>query len=48
MLHVQTFIPNPFGTKEGTLITFANGDRVTITMGFHKLAAMSLAAGVDG
>jgi hypothetical protein len=29
-LHVQTFIPNPFGKCEGTLITFASGDTITV------------------
>ena len=36
-LHVQTFVPNPFWNGEsprGTLITFANGDTVTVVEEF--------------
>lgn len=34
-LHVQTFIPNPYG--EGTLITFANGDTITVGASFEAV-----------
>lgn len=45
-LHVQTFIPNPFGT--GTLLTFASGDTVTVTDDFDDVLTMFMADRVDG
>ena len=45
-LHVQTFIANPFGG--GTLITFANGDTVTVTEGFSTVVDALMGDRVDG
>jgi hypothetical protein len=36
-LQIETFIPNPFCDRKGTIITFANGDRVTVTDDFHDV-----------
>jgi hypothetical protein len=46
-LHVQTFIANPFGHEQGTLITFASGDRVTVTDDFDHVFEV-LTGIVDG
>lgn len=47
-LHVQTFITNPFGERGGTLITFANGDRVTVTEDFDTVVDSLMGDRVDG
>jgi hypothetical protein len=49
-LHVQTFIPNPFGDRgdRGTLITFANGDTVTVTDDFDSIADQFMSDRADG
>lgn len=47
-LHVQTFIPNPFGSKKGTLITFASGDKVTVADDFDVIADLMMGRHVDG
>jgi hypothetical protein len=36
-LHVQTFIASPFHTKGGTVITFGNGDSVTVADDFQHV-----------
>jgi hypothetical protein len=47
-LHVQTFIRSPFPhTKGGTVITFANGDNVTVEDDFDHVY-MVFAGIVDG
>jgi hypothetical protein len=46
-LHVQTFIPNPLGRREGTLITFASGDAITVTDDFEDVFAI-LSGFADG
>lgn len=45
-LHVQTFIPNPFGA--GTLLTFANGDSVTLVEDFDLIVDALMADRHDG
>ena len=45
-LQVQTFIPNPSG--EGTLLTFASGDTVTLTEGFDAVAHTLIDNRADG
>lgn len=47
-LHVQTFIPNPFGNREGTLITFASGDTITVDSDFDEVVSLMLGDYVDG
>ena len=47
-LHIQTFIPNPFGDRKGTLITFASGDTVTVTDDFDRVFEMLSGFVVDG
>ena len=47
-LHVQTFIQNPFGKCEGTLITFANGDTVTVKEDFDDIVQSFMASVPDG
>ncbi|HKS23680.1 MAG TPA: hypothetical protein VJZ76_12835 [Thermoanaerobaculia bacterium] len=46
-LHVQTFIQNPSKGRNGTLITFASGDKVTVTADF-KVVFDTLIGIVDG
>ena len=36
-LHIQTFTDNPLGDREGTLITFASGDTVTVREDFDAV-----------
>jgi uncharacterized protein YlzI (FlbEa/FlbD family) len=45
-LHVQTFIPNPFGS--GTLITFANGDTITVAETFDAVLDTFICDRPDG
>lgn len=45
-LHVETFIPNPFGS--GTLITFASGDSVTVTDDFDTVVDTLIGDRADG
>jgi hypothetical protein len=45
-LHVQTFIPNPYGP--GTLITFASGDSVTVEEEFQTVAKTLFDDEADG
>lgn len=45
-LHVQTFVANPFG--EGTLVTFASGDRLTVTEDFEAVVDSFMADRPDG
>ncbi len=48
-LHIQTFIPNPFADRAGTLITFASGDSVTVTDDFHTVVNTFMSGNhVDG
>ena len=47
-LHVQTFVPNVFGDKVGTLITFANGDSVTVTDSFDTVVKLFMGDRHDG
>ncbi len=46
-LHVQTFVPSPFD-KQGTIITFASGDTVTVTDEFDELFELLSGFVVDG
>jgi hypothetical protein len=43
---VQTFIPNPFG--EGTLLTFASGDTVTLSEDFEEISHTLINDRADG
>jgi uncharacterized protein YlzI (FlbEa/FlbD family) len=45
-LHVASFIPNPYGG--GTVITFANGDRVTVKECFDDVVESLMGDRVDG
>jgi uncharacterized protein YlzI (FlbEa/FlbD family) len=45
-LHIQTFIPNPYGNQEGTLITFANGDSVTVENDFDEVVHLMMGSHV--
>lgn len=45
-MHVQTFIANPFGG--GTLVTFANGDTVTLAEDFDVVVDVFTADRHDG
>lgn len=45
-LHVQTFVPNPFG--DGTYITFASGDFITVEESFDAVVDMFLCDRLDG
>ncbi|HEX6096386.1 MAG TPA: hypothetical protein VF432_08695 [Thermoanaerobaculia bacterium] len=47
-LHIQTFIPNPYGSQEGTLITFANGDTITVENGFDEIVDLMMGDRVAG
>lgn len=47
-LHVETFVPNPFGDRKGTLITFASGDRVTVVADFDTVTKVLMAGVADG
>ena len=50
-LHVQTFIPSPFnGVKgmEGTIITFASGDKVIVSEEFDDVFDVLSGFVVDG
>jgi hypothetical protein len=50
-LHVQTFVPNPFWDGEqprGTLITFANGDTVTVAEEFDAVVDTFMGGRQDG
>lgn len=50
-LHVQTFIPSPFkGVKgmEGTIITFASGDKVIVSDEFDDVFEVLSGFVVDG
>jgi hypothetical protein len=48
-LHIQTFVPNPFGSHTGTLITFNSGDTTTVTDDFHAVVNSFMAGNrVDG
>ena len=46
-LHVQTFVPSPFD-KQGTIITFASGDTVTVMDEFDELLELLSGFVVDG
>ena len=46
--HVQTFVANPFGNSGGTLITFINGDRVTVTESFDDVVDALMGDSPDG
>lgn len=46
-LHVQTFISNPFRDHKGTLITFVNGDMVTVVDDFEEVVRAFIGI-VDG
>jgi hypothetical protein len=45
-LHVQTFVPNPFG--DGTLLTFVNGDSVTLMDTFEAIVDTFMSDRQDG
>lgn len=45
-LHVQTFVPNPHG--DGTLLTFASGDTVTLVDGFESVVDTLMSDRQDG
>ncbi len=47
-LHIQTFVPNPVGDRNGTLITFANGDAVTVENDFDEIVDLMMGDHVDG
>ena len=47
-LHIQTFIPNPFGNRTGTLITFANGDHITVENDFDEILDLMMGDHVPG
>ena len=47
-LHIQTFIQNPFGDRQGTMITFASGDRITVTDDFDHVFELLSGFVVDG
>jgi hypothetical protein len=50
-LHIQTFIPDPFWNgilPRGTLITFANGDTVTVADDFEVVVELLMSDGADG
>jgi len=47
-MHIQTFVTNPFGERNGTLITFANGDGVTVENGFDEIVNLIMRDRVAG
>jgi len=47
-LHIQTFIPDHFHDRKGTIITFASGDTVTVADGFQHVMEMLSGSVVDG
>ena len=47
-LHIQTFVANPFGDRHGTLITFANGDSVTVENDFDEIVNLMMGDHVAG
>jgi hypothetical protein len=47
-LHIQTFIANPFGHARGTLLTFANGDTLTVDEDFDTVAEAFMGHQQDG
>ena len=47
-LYIQTFIPNPYGDRNGTLITFVNGDYVTVENDFDEVIKLMRSDRVSG
>jgi hypothetical protein len=47
-LHIETFIPNPFCDSKGTIITFASGDRVTVSDDFEDVFRILSGTRPDG
>lgn len=47
-LHIETFIPNPFSDRKGTIVTFASGDRVTVSDDFYDVFRILSGTRPDG
>lgn len=47
-LHIQTFVPNPYGDRNGTLITFVGGDHITVENDFDEVFGLMYGDHVPG